>query len=291
VAKVGSDLRKPDGLVVVVRGEESAFLAPLPIARLWGVGPQTAAALREYGVTTIGDLAALPVDVLIRRLGRHGAALHHRALGIDPDPVGGGEAAKSIGHEHTFDVDTNDVETLERTLLAMAEGVAGRLRSSGVKAGTITVKIRDSSFHTVTRQQTLAVPTDMTEPIWRVALELARPEILGIHVRLIGVTASNLRDREQMALFEEVDVRRRRAVEAADAIRRRYGERAVTRARLVGAGLPAPFERDPMTAPERRGPARRDPDAEATDPAGSGPAEPSDIQGDTDGIDSPSDDA
>jgi DNA polymerase-4 len=299
VAKVGSDLRKPDGLVVVPPGEESAFLAPLPISRLWGVGPQTAAALREYGVTTIGDLAALPLDVLVRRLGKHGAALHDRALGIDPDPVGGGEAAKSIGHEHTFDVDTNDVETLERTLLAMAEGVAGRLRSSGVKAATVTVKIRDSSFHTVTRQRTLAVPTDMTEPIWRASLELARPEIRGIHVRLIGVTASNLRDREQMALFEEDDVRRRRVVEAADAIRRRYGERAVTRARLVGAGLPAPFERDPMTAPERRGPdlrgpVLRGPAGGTGGTGGSGRAEAadgSDTQGDTDELDSPPDDA
>ena len=253
VAKVASDLRKPDGLVVVPPGEEAAFLAPLPIARLWGVGPQTATALREYGVTTIGDLAALPVDLLVRRFGRHGAALHERARGIDPEPVAGGEPAKSIGHEHTFEVDTADSETIERTLLAMADGVAGRLRAAGLKAGTISVKVRDSSFRTITRQRTLSEPTDLTEPIWQAALELARPELRAIRVRLIGITASGLRDREQLALFEAEDERRRRAVEAADRIRQRYGERAVTRARLLGAGLPAPFERDPLTAPERRG--------------------------------------
>jgi len=251
VAKIASDLRKPDGLVVVAPGDEAAFLAPLELRRLWGVGPRTAAALREQGIRTIGELAGLPTDVLVRRLGRHGATLHERALGIDPEPVHGGDPAKSIGHEHTFDVDTNDRETIERTLLAMAEGVSGRLRASGLRASTISVKVRDSAFRTVTRQRALAEPVDMTEEIWRVALELARPELRGIRVRLVGVSASGLGAAEQLSLFGRDD-RRRRAVEAADTIRRRYGERAVTRARLVGRGLPAPFERDPRTAPERR---------------------------------------
>jgi DNA polymerase IV len=252
VAKVASDLRKPDALVVVAPGTEAGFLAPLPITRLWGVGEAMAKALREIGVTTVGDLAALPPDLIERRFGKHGASLVDRARGIDPDPVGDRANAKSIGHEHTFDVDTSDVEVIERTLLAMADGVAGRLRSAGVKAGTVTVKIRDSTFRTITRQRTLPEPTDLTEPIWRTALELARPEVRGMRVRLLGVTASHLGEREQMALFGGDDGRRRKVVEAADSIRRRYGERAVTRARLLGTGLPAPFERDPMTAPERR---------------------------------------
>jgi DNA polymerase-4 len=260
VAKVASDLRKPDALVAVPPGQEAAFLAPLPITRLWGVGARTAEALREFGVTTIGDLAALEEAVLERRFGKVGAALRARALGIDPDPVSDRAAAKSVGHEHTFDVDTSDREVIERTLLAMAEGVAGRLRASGVKAGTITVKIRDSTFRTITRQRTLREPTDLTEPIWRAALELARPEVRAIRVRLLGVTASNLGERVQLQLFSGEDRagadggRGRRLVEAEDAIRRRFGERAVTRARLLGTGLPAPFEHDPMTAPEHRGP-------------------------------------
>ena len=252
VAKVASDLRKPDGLVVVPVGDEAAFLAPLPIGRLWGVGDKTAAALADYGVRTIGDLAALPPDLVVRRFGKHGASLVDRARGIDVDPVHDGDPAKSVGHEHTFDVDTSDPEVIERTLLAMAEGVAGRLRSAGVRAGTVAVKIRDSSFRTITRQRTLAEPTDMTGPIYATALELARPEIRGLRVRLLGVTASNLGDREQLALFETGDPRHRRAVEAADALGRRYGEGTVTRARLLGAGLPAPFERDPRNPLDRR---------------------------------------
>ncbi len=254
VAKVASDLRKPDGLVVVAPGEEAAFLAPLPISRLWGVGEQTGLALGELGVRTIGELAAVPADVLVRRFGRHGADLHERALGIDRDPVGGGEAAKSVSHEHTFDVDTADREEIERTLLALAEGVSGRLRAAGIRAGTIAVKVRDSSFRTVTRQRGLAEPTDLTEPIWRTALELASPETRGIRVRLLGVAATNLSEREQLTLFAAADgeIRRRRAVEAADALRRRFGERAVTRARLLGRPLPAPFERDPGSAIEGR---------------------------------------
>jgi DNA polymerase IV len=252
VAKIASDLRKPDALVVVPPGDEARFLAPLPITRLWGVGTRSAGSLRELGVTTIGDLASIDPVLLERRFGKYGAALAARARGLDPDPVADREPAKTIGHEHTFDVDTSDREVIERTLLAMADGVSGRLREAGLKTSTVVVKIRDSSFHTITRQKALPEPTDLTEPIWRAALELARPEVRGMRVRLLGVTASHLGDREQMALFESTDNRRRRLVEAEDAIRRRYGERAVTRARLLGTGLPAPFERDPMTAPEHR---------------------------------------
>jgi DNA polymerase IV len=286
VAKIASDLRKPDGLVIVAPGEEAAFLAPLPISRLWGVGEKTAKVLADYAVRTIGDLAALPPDLVERRFGKHGGALVERARGIDPDPVHEGDPAKSVGHEHTFDVDTSDPETIERTLLAMSDGVAGRLRSAGVRAATVAVKIRDSSFRTITRQRTLAEPTDLTEPIFRAALELARPEVRGIRVRLIGVTASNLGEREQLALFEASEPRRRRAVEAADALRRRYGEGTVTRARLLGARLPAPFERDPRNPLDRR--ARGGP----VDPLDRDePRAPRDSEADTDADEIPPDEA
>jgi DNA polymerase-4 len=287
VAKVASDLRKPDGLVVVPPGDEAAFLDPLPIARLWGVGEKTAMSLAEYGVRTIGDLARLPPDIVIRRFGKHGGSLVERARGIDADRVvHEGDPAKSVGHEHTFDHDTSDPEVIERTLLAMAEGVSGRLRSAGVRASTIAVKIRDSSFRTISRQRTLPEPTDLTEPIFRVALDLARPEVRGMRVRLLGVSASNLGEREQLGLFPSDDPRRRAAIEAADALRRRYGSDAVTRGRLVGAGLPAPFERDPRNPLDRRArgvPVDRDedPDRRAS----------RDSQGDTDVDDIPPDDA
>ncbi len=287
VAKIASDLRKPDGLVVVSPGEEASFLAPLPISRLWGVGEKTAAALADYGVRTIGDLAALAPDVVIRRFGKHGGSLVDRARGIDPDPVHTGDPAKSVGHEHTFDSDTRDPELIERTLLGMADGVAGRLRSAGVRASTVAVKIRDSSFRTITRQRTLPEPTDMTEPIFHAALELARPEVRGIRVRLLGVTASNLGEREQLGLFPADDPRHRAAIEAADALRRRYGEDAVIRGRLVGARLPAPFERDPRNPLDRR--ARGVP-IEGPEPDPDAPAD-RDSLGDTDLDDSPPDDA
>jgi DNA polymerase-4 len=264
VAKIASDLRKPDGLVVVEPGTEAVFLAPLPISRLWGVGPSTATALRDFGVATIGDLAALDRSALIRRFGKHGASLVDRAHGVDADPVEDPDAAKSVSHEHTFDEDTADPDVLERTLLAMAEGVSGRLRHAGLKAGTVTVKIRDSGFNTITRQRGLSEPSDLTDPIWRAAVELARPEMRGKRIRLLGVAASGFGGREQLGLFEAGDERRRKVVLAADEVRERFGTRAITRARLLRTGIPAPFERDLGTAVDRRG--------EHADPAEGTPA-------------------
>jgi DNA polymerase-4 len=147
-----------------------------------------------------------------------------------------------------------------------------------VKAATVTVKIRDSSFRTITRQRTLTEPTDMTEPIFRTALELARPEVRGLRIRLLGVTASGLGERDQMALFGADDPRQRRVIEAADAVRHRYGERSITRARLIGARLPAPFERDPNDVRTLGPPSETDPDGR-------------DSQADTDGIDDLAEDA
>jgi DNA polymerase IV len=286
VAKIASDLEKPDGLVVVPPGTERAFLAPLPISRLWGVGPSTAASLRDFSVSTIGDLQALDRAALVRRFGRHGASLVDRAHGVDADPVDNPDAAKSVSHEHTFDEDTADPEVLERTLLAMAEGVSGRLRHAGLKARTVTVKVRDSGFNTVTRQRSLAEATDMTEPIWRSAVELARPEMRGMRIRLLGVAASAFGEKEQLGLFEPEDERRRKAVEAADVLRERYGTRAVTRARLLRTGVPAPFERDFGTAAERRGEHAADRDRNA-ERERNRPGKGRDSQADT----SPSEDA
>ena len=251
VAKIASDLRKPDGLVVVRPGDEAAFLAPLAIERLWGVGASTRKVLAEYGVTTIGDLAALPAEMLVRRFGAHGGDLAARARGVGDTVVGAHVAAKSVSQEHTFDVDTADWEVMEQTLLALSEGVAGRLRATNVRASTITVKIRDSAFRTITRQRTLDEPTDMDDVVWRTATDLARREVRGARIRLLGVAASGLAGEAQLALFETpgMDDRRRRATEAADEVRRRFGSRAIRRARLIDAGVHAPFERDPRRSP------------------------------------------
>lgn len=249
VAKIASDLRKPDGLVVVPVGQEATFLAPLAIERLWGVGAATRRQLAEFGVATIGDLAALPEDVLARRFGQHGRDLALRARGIGETDVGGHEAAKSVSQEHTFDVDQRDWEVLEQTLLALSEGVAGRLRSTHVVCSTVSVKIRNSSFETITRQRTLRQATDLGDVIWRIAVELTRREVRGQRIRLLGVAATGLSEQRQLGMFDNADDKRRRATEAADEVRRRFGSKAIRKARLLDAGVRAPFERDPRRLP------------------------------------------
>ena len=160
-------------------------------------------------------------------------------------------AAKSVSHEHTFDVDTSDIDVIERTLLALAEGVARRLREGAVRGSTVQIKLRDSSFATITRQRTLAEPTDLAEPIWATAMALVRPELRGRTIRLVGVGVHGLGEPAQMGLFEPEDDRRRRATEAADELRAKFGSRAITRARLLEPTV-RPEGRDPMQPLEGR---------------------------------------
>ncbi len=234
-AKIGSDLRKPDGLVVVEPGGEAAFLAPLPLQRLWGVGPRTREVLEAWGMRTIGDLAAFDVAALEARFGAHGASIHERALGIDDDDVVPQEAAKSIGHEHTFDMDTLDHSEIERMLLRLAEGVGKRMRAASVRGRTIHVKLRVAPFETRTRQRTLAEPTDEDLAIFRVARSLLREALRDDRdrgqvspVRLIGVHASGLVTGAQLGLFDAARASRLNA--ALDAVRARFGDEALDRA-------------------------------------------------------------
>ncbi|MDE3102642.1 MAG: DNA polymerase IV [Chloroflexota bacterium] len=234
-AKIASDLRKPDGLVVVAPGTESAFLAPLPLQRLWGVGPRTREVLEGWGLRTIGDLAAFATPALEARFGEHGAAIHERALGVDDDLVVPHEAAKSIGHEHTFDVDTLDQAQLEHMLLRLSEGVGKRMRGASVRGRTIAIKLRVAPFETRTRQRTLAEPTDEDLTIFRVARSLLRDALgddrargLVSPVRLIGVHASGLVAGAQLGLFDAARAARLNA--ALDAVRSRFGDDALDRA-------------------------------------------------------------
>jgi DNA polymerase-4 len=272
VAKIASDLRKPDALVVVPAGTEAAFLDPLHIGRLWGVGERTRNVLADHGVRTIGDLARLPEDTLRRRLGEHGTTLAARARGSDPTPVGVDADARSVSHEHTFEHDTRNHDVIERTVLALSEGVASRLRAGGVRASTIGVKVRDSEFVTHTRQVTLHDPTDQADEIYRAALSLVRPQVRGIRVRLLGVAASGLTERAQLSLFAEQEDRRRRASTATDELRKRFGTRAIVRARLLEDAVPEPFERDPFRGPEAPGVGRTGPPTD--EPAGPVTREP-----------------
>jgi DNA polymerase-4 len=233
VAKVASDLRKPDGLVIVEPGDEAAFLAPLPVTRLWGVGPRVRQALADYGVTTIGQLAAVPPVTLRRRFGRMGHELSQRARGIDPSRVSTGQAPKSIGHEHTFDTDVTDRSGLDGTLLWIAESVASRCRRHHVAAGGVQLKLRYEGFETLTRQAQLPHPTTDGQLILEAARRLLdRALEPGRAVRLIGITAISLADAQQLTLFED-GPKVQRLAEAADAVRGKFGDRAITRARLL----------------------------------------------------------
>ncbi|MDP9250842.1 MAG: DNA polymerase IV [Chloroflexota bacterium] len=233
-AKVASDLRKPDALVVVPPGEEAAFLAPLPVGRLWGVGPQSRQALADYGVTTIGQLAALPDGTLQRRFGTHGHDLALRARGIDPSPVVPSQAPKSIGHELTFDRDVDDPSRLEATLLDLAESVASRLRNHHMAAGAVQLKLRYEGFETLTRQMPVPRQTRESETIYAAGVALLRKTLVRDRaVRLIGLTAINLTDVQQLTLFDAPD-KTDRITRSIDAVRERFGEKAITRARLIG---------------------------------------------------------
>ena len=233
-AKVASDLRKPDALVVVPIGGEAAFLAPLPIRRLWGVGPAASDALRDFGVTTIGQLAVMPDATLRRRFGKHGAALAERARGIDPSPVVPGSAPKSIGHEHTFEHDVLADATLETTLLDLADSVASRLRRNRLAARSVQLKLRYEGFDTLTRQLMLPRPTREIRPLYEAAIRLLRGvRTAGRGVRLIGLTAINLTDAEQLTLFDQAADREAILEATVDAVRERFGTEAITRARLL----------------------------------------------------------
>jgi DNA polymerase-4 len=233
-AKVASDLRKPDALVVVPPGGEAQFLAPLPVTRLWGVGPQARQALSDYGVTTIGQLAALPEATLRRRFGTHGAELRLRSQGIDPSPVVPTHAPKSVGHELTFDHDVFDARRLETTLLDLAESVASRLRRHDLAAGAVQLKLRYEGFDTITRQAPLGRQVRESEPIYELGVTLLRKALApGRAVRLIGLTAIHLSSAQQLTLFDAPG-RTDRITESIDAVRKRFGDEAITRARLVG---------------------------------------------------------
>ena len=233
-AKVASDLRKPDALVVVPPGGEAAFLAPLPVTRLWGVGVKTRQTLADYGVATIGQLAALPEGTLRRRFGIHGAELRLRALGVDPSRVSSGQAPKSIGHELTFNHDVTDPARLEATLLDLAESVATRLRNHRMAAGAVQLKLRYEGFDTITRQAPLGHQVRDSEPIYQLGVSLLHKALSPERaVRLIGLTAIHLSEVQQLTLFDAPD-RTDRIAQSIDAVRERFGEKAITRARLIG---------------------------------------------------------
>jgi DNA polymerase-4 len=234
IAKIASDLKKPDGMVVVAPGREAAFLAPLPIERLWGVGKATARSLAALGIATIGQLQRLPRTTLVSRLGGHGADLHELAFGRDERLVEPWTAPKSMGAETTFERDTDDRTRLETTLRGQAERVARELRAGGVAASRVTLKLRFADFRTLTRSHT-ADPTQDGLELYRRVLVLFARERLVQRVRLIGLSASTLGPAAsgQLGLLDPSAVRRERLARAVDGITGRFGTGAIRPAALV----------------------------------------------------------
>lgn len=239
VAKIASDIDKPDGFRVVREGDVLDFLTPLPVERLWGVGEKTAEFLRKRGMTTIGDVARLSDVHAKAMLGENGLHLVMLARGIDDREVVPDSEAKSIGAESTFNEDTADAGEVAATLLSLSDRVASRLRREGVKAGGVTLKFRDEAFNTVTRAKTLEAPTDVTAEIYEAAKALLKK--VGWRgerrVRLLGVTAQKLTTGAtvQPDLFgaSEKSAKLREVESAVDAIRSKFGKGAVKRGTLV----------------------------------------------------------
>jgi len=238
VAKVASDLEKPDGLVIVPPGTEAAFLAPLGVERVWGVGRVLEATLTGMGIATIGQLQRVPVEALVRRFGaEHGRHLHDLAFGRDDRRVEPSTAAKSIGAETTFGVDCRDPARLRRTLRGQAERVARELRDGGLAAARVTLKLRYADFRTLTRSHT-SDPTQDGLTIYRRAEALLDREAVTEAVRLIGLSASGLgaAGQGQLSLLDGAALRRERLGSVVDRLTSRFGEGAVRPASL----LPAP---------------------------------------------------
>lgn len=237
LAKIASELRKPDGLVWIKPDEIKRVLHPLAIGRLWGVGPKTADKLTELGIRTIGELAGYHQGLLTKALGKAQAEhLQRLANGIDERLVVLGEEAKSMGHEHTFSVDVADLDEVEAVLLHLAEKVGRRLRQDGVSGRTVALKLRYHDFTTLTRHATLKEATNLDKEIYQAAKELLRKAYNGQLVRLIGVSMQNLShgSLHQLSLLgeDEEQARRTKLATTMDKIKNRYGEEIITYAKV-----------------------------------------------------------
>ncbi len=245
LAKIASDLDKPDGLVVIRPKELRPRIHPLSVRKIPGVGPKMAARLQRLGVTTIGQLAAVDEALLRRHFGVSASTfLAARARGEDETPINLVQPQRSISEERTYLEDLVDDERICRELLARAEGVARALRDKELCARCVVLKARDERFHTVTRHHTFDVPTDLSEEIFAAVRELWRKKVDfgGRGVRLLGVGASQLVPRRELpgTLFPDAERERSRKVaRATDELRRRFGNAAIRPGRLIdppGAG-------------------------------------------------------
>jgi len=259
LAKLASDLEKPDGLVVLTPADIESRVHPLPVTRLWGVGKKSAEQLERLHLRTIGDVAKMDVDKMRRYLGSMADHLYALAHGRDDRPVETGREAKSVGQETTFEEDVRELAVLEATLLAQVETVARRLRQKGVEGRTVTLKLRYAPFQTITRSHTLPTATALEKPIYDTVKGLLHKCGLTSRdaIRLIGVSVGSLvpagtdapspeaETTQQLSLFDfgaapaaapktqPHDPRAQELSKAVDRLKDKFGEGILTRARLV----------------------------------------------------------
>lgn len=241
LAKLASDLEKPKGFVIITQDNALQVLENLPVSKIWGVGPKTEAQLKEMGIKTIGMLRRVTPAILNAKFGDAGDHLFRLANGLDDRRVETGEEAKSIGHEFTFQTDVEDREFLKGVLLWLTDQVARRLRRYRLKGRTITVKMRDQDFKTITRRITLSEATDFEETIYREALHLAEQAKWGSRkVRLIGISVSGFgRDEQpvQLNLFgtpaPEADRDLDKLHQTVDMLRERFGDEIITKGTVL----------------------------------------------------------
>lgn len=237
VAKIATDIGKasnrsehsPQAIKVVPTGHEAEFLAPLPTKALWGIGPKTAAHLDELGIHTIGDVTHMPKQDLIKHLGKFGEELEKRALGIDESPIHTSHEIKSVSNETTFAHDVVDIQILYETLHRLSESVGRRLRKKNLKGTTVKLKLRWQDFATLTRQESLPVPTNDDREIYASVKKLfIKTWKKGRPVRLLGVGVTQFSNpMMQLSLWDTLDKKNVNLLTAVDVLRDRYGKNTI----------------------------------------------------------------
>jgi DNA polymerase IV len=239
VAKIASDMDKPDGLTVVSPDRVREFLDPLPVNKMWGVGKATQQVLDRLGVQTFQDLRKISISILEKTLGRHGVAMHYLAMGMDDREVTPEREVKSIGHEETFDKDILDPDKAKGEILFLAGRVARRMRRAGVRGQTVSLKVKYADFKQITRAFTLPEPVDDSAEIYAAACRLlGKTEVGRRPIRLIGVSLSQLtspEDSTQLFLFgrDRASLKRKELNTALDRICDKFGEKGIRPGTLV----------------------------------------------------------
>ncbi len=236
IAKIASDIDKPDGFVIVNESEVQAFLDPLPVSRLWGVGKVTGSEFERLGIHTIKQVRQQPLEALQYRFGKFGVHIWNLAQGIDPRKIITDSRAKSISNETTFAVDISDKNLLRNTLLELTEQVAFRLRQQGFYTRTVQIKIRYTDFKTITRSVSLSTQTQTTKELWQAAKTLLNTALAGRPraIRLLGMGTSQLSREtsitQQADLFTNPEQEKQREIDQlADAIKNRFGNVSIRR--------------------------------------------------------------